>query len=70
MLLMQNPARMLITQGIGTFFIFIGKIFIAAFTTLIGYLIITKVEKIQEEIYSPMIPTIVTAFSFIYISHS
>eukprot|EP00828_Plagiopyla_frontata_P032760 TRINITY_DN4262_c0_g2_i4.p1 TRINITY_DN4262_c0_g2~~TRINITY_DN4262_c0_g2_i4.p1 ORF type:complete len:280 (+),score=21.48 TRINITY_DN4262_c0_g2_i4:77-916(+) len=58
MLLMQNPARMLITQGIGTFFIFIGKIFIASFTTLIGYLIITKVDSIQESVYSPMIPTI------------
>ena len=57
---MQNPARMLITHGIGNIFIFIGKLFIAALTTLIGYLIIIKVDSIQEEIYSPMIPTIVS----------
>ena len=40
-------------------FIFLGKIFICAFATLGGYLIITRVEKYDEALYSTFIPTLV-----------
>eukprot|EP00828_Plagiopyla_frontata_P045332 TRINITY_DN7728_c0_g1_i1.p2 TRINITY_DN7728_c0_g1~~TRINITY_DN7728_c0_g1_i1.p2 ORF type:complete len:126 (-),score=10.74 TRINITY_DN7728_c0_g1_i1:48-425(-) len=38
-------------------FIFLGKIFICAFATFGGYLIITRVEKYDEALSSILIPT-------------
>ena len=43
----------------------IGKLFIAAITALIGYLIITKVDKYNDKLNSPILPT----FCFLVIGY-
>eukprot|EP00828_Plagiopyla_frontata_P009593 TRINITY_DN1495_c0_g1_i2.p1 TRINITY_DN1495_c0_g1~~TRINITY_DN1495_c0_g1_i2.p1 ORF type:complete len:641 (+),score=63.83 TRINITY_DN1495_c0_g1_i2:43-1923(+) len=57
-LIIQNAGRFAVVHGIGQIFIFLGKIFICAFATLGGYLIITRVEKYDEALYSTLIPTV------------
>lgn len=44
---------------IGGFFNFIGKLFIAALTGLVGYVIITEAEVYSKKLNSPILPTFV-----------
>lgn len=58
-LILRNPLKFGVVGGLGEVFIMIGKIIISASTTLICYLIITRVEKYKTELNSPIFPTIV-----------
>jgi len=64
-LILRNPLRFGVVNGIGAIFIFFGKIFVAAITALIGFLVITKVDRYSAELYSPFIPTFIM-FVFAY----
>jgi len=64
-LILRNPLRFGVVNGIGAIFIFFGKIFVASVTALIGFLVITKVDTFSDELYSPFIPTFVM-FVFAY----
>jgi len=65
MLVARNPLRFSVLNGIGSIFIWFGKCFIAAISTLVGFLIITKASKYEDHIYSPFIPTaLMFIFSF------
>jgi len=59
LLAMGNPLRYSVLYGITGIFVLFGKVFISALTALGAYLVITKVEKFKEEVYSPVIPTLV-----------
>jgi len=64
-LILRNPLRFGVVNGIGAIFIFFGKVFVASITALIGFLVITKVDTFSDELYSPFIPTFVM-FVFAY----
>jgi hypothetical protein len=38
---------------------FLGKLFVAAATGIIGYLLITRVDSINSQLNSPILPTVV-----------
>jgi hypothetical protein len=56
---MRNAGRFAALDTVGSIVLFFGKIFIAALTGLICYIMLTKIEHFQTEIYSPIVPTIV-----------
>lgn len=64
-LILRNPLRFGVVNGIGVIFILFGKIFVAAITALISFIVITKWDKYSEKIYSPFFPTLVI-FIFAY----
>jgi len=65
-LIAGNPLRMGVVSSIGGIFVFFGKIFIAAITALIAFLVLTNWDRYSENIYSPFIPTLVI-FIFAYV---
>jgi hypothetical protein len=65
-LVLRNPLRFGILAGIGSIFVMFGKVFVAAITALIGFLVITKWDKFNDGLYSPFIPTAVI-FIFAYV---
>jgi len=64
-LIAHNPLRLGVVSGIGSIFVLFGKVFIAAITALIAFLVITKWDRFSTQIYSPFIPTLVV-FIFAY----
>jgi len=64
-LILRNPLRFGLVSGIGGIFVFFGKVFVAAITALIGFLVITKWSRYSDSLYSPFIPTILM-FVFAY----
>jgi len=64
-LVLRNPLRFGIVAGIGSIFVFFGKIFIAAITALAGFIAVTKWDHFSKELYSPFIPVIII-FVFAY----
>jgi len=48
-LVLKNPIRFGVLYGVGTVFIFFGKCFIAAASTLIGFVIITKADSFESK---------------------
>jgi len=64
-LILRNPLRFGVVNGIGAIFIFFGKVFVASITALIGFLVITKWDRFSAQLYSPFIPTFVM-FVFAY----
>jgi choline transporter-like protein 2/4/5 len=64
-LILRNPIRFGVVSGIGSIFVLFGKVFIASITALGAFLVITRVERFSEEIYSPFFPTLVV-FIFAY----
>ena len=58
-LTLKHAATFVITQGVGSFISFLGKIVIAGVNTLLGYLIITEDKNISDNIESPIAPLIV-----------
>ena len=64
-LILRNPVRFGVVGGIGSIFTLFGKVFVASITALIGFLVITKVDRYSEELYSPFIPTFII-FVFAY----
>jgi len=61
-LVMKNPLRFGVLASIGSIFILFGKLFIAAISTLIGFVIITNASAYENKIYSPFIPAVVNIF--------
>jgi len=56
--MLRNAAKFAITSGIGHMFTFIGELFIAFITTLIGHSILTQVSYYEERLHSPVVPTV------------
>lgn len=56
--MINNLGRWSILTFIGGVFNLIGKLFIAAVTGLIGYLIITQVQEYDSKLNSPILPTL------------
>lgn len=52
---------------IGGVFNLIGKLFIAVGTAIVGYVIITEVPEYKEKLNSPILPTFVRFFYFIFL---
>ena len=61
LLVLKNSGTFFISEGIGSIFIFLGKIFISVGNTLGCYLILTKWKEMNENINSPIGP-IITVF--------
>ena len=59
--MLKNPGRFVAVGGLGNVFVFLGKIFVCALTTFIGYLIVTKTPSIADKIYSAFIPALLIA---------
>lgn len=64
-LILRNPIRFGVVNGIGTIFILFGKVFVASLTALAAFLVITRWDKYSDKIYSPFFPTVVV-FIFAY----
>jgi hypothetical protein len=47
-LIYTNPGKFAIVCGIGNIFTMIGKLFIAAFTTYVCYMIITRSDRYKD----------------------
>lgn len=58
MLAMGNPLRYSVLYGIAGIFVLFGKVFIASLTALGAFLVVTRWKKYSEEIFSPVIPTL------------
>ena len=58
-IILRNPFVFGLVHGFGEAFMFIGKFFIAAMSSLVGYIIITQADKYSEELHSPFIPCLV-----------
>lgn len=59
LLILKNTATFAITSGLGSVFIFLGKVAITVGNTCIGYVIIAKWPRIYDQINSPVAPLIV-----------
>lgn len=57
-LIIHNPLRFGVTQGIGALMILFGKIFIASMATLIGYIIIQNAAAYKDSVESPLFPSL------------
>jgi hypothetical protein len=57
-LIVRNAGRFSITTGIGAILMFVGKALICVVTGFLGYIIIMN-SKLENEVYSPVFPTIV-----------
>lgn len=55
----HNPLRYSVLYGITGVFVFFGKVCIGALTALAAYLTITKWDKFSEQLFSPVIPTLI-----------
>ena len=53
-LILRNTGTFGIAHGISIIFVFVGKLFITAIPTLIGYIIITQVDDISSKVSSPI----------------
>jgi len=58
-IVIRNLGRWSILGVIGGVFNLIGKLFIAALTGLIGYVIITEADTYNDELNSPILPTLI-----------
>jgi len=61
-LMTRNAARFTVVEGIGHMFTFLGELFICCTTSFIAYLILTNSSYYQQNLHSPLTPTIVIAF--------
>jgi len=66
MLIAGNPIRFSIVGGISSIFVLFGKVFVASTTALAGFLVITNMDRFDQTIYSPFIPTL-CIFMFAYV---
>lgn len=46
LLLLSNAGRTIILAGIGAIFVFIGKMFITVLSTIIAYILLTKIKSL------------------------
>ena len=54
-----NAGRFTALGGIGTLFVFIGKVGICIASTYLGYYILTNYDYFRNQVYSPLAPTAV-----------
>jgi choline transporter-like protein 2/4/5 len=57
-LMLRNAGRFTALAGVGSLILGLGKLFIAASSATISYLIVTHVEPFRDDIYSPVVPTV------------
>lgn len=57
-LVWTNPAKFGVIATIGGIFIFIGRVFIGGATGLICYAIFINVDYYEENLFSPILPTV------------
>eukprot|EP00744_Colponema_vietnamica_P000742 GILI01001290.1.p1 GENE.GILI01001290.1~~GILI01001290.1.p1 ORF type:complete len:606 (+),score=184.83 GILI01001290.1:72-1889(+) len=69
-LILRNFARFAAVAAIGDIFRFIGKAVISLGATCIGYIILTRVEKYQENLTSPIFPAVIGFFVAFVIADS
>ena len=58
-LIVRNPIMFSLVSGIGKIFIIFATLFIICSSSILGFIMITKIEHFSTLIYSPEIPTIV-----------
>ena len=56
---MRNLGRFSALTLIGGVFMFLGKLFVASATGIIGYVLITNIATINSQLNSPILPTVV-----------
>lgn len=66
LLVLKNSGTFFVSEGIGSIFIFLGKIFISVANTAGCYLLLTNWKEMNENINSPIGP-LVTVFVISYI---
>ena len=58
-LIMRSTAEYAISHGVGHLIMFFGKLLIASVCTICGYLMITQISYFSEQLFTPVMPTIV-----------
>ena len=58
-LIVRSSAEFAISHGVGHLIMFFGKLLITASCTFIGYIMITQIEYFSEQIFTPVMPTLV-----------
>lgn len=66
-MILRNPIEFALVHTFGEAFMFVGKVFIAACSTVVGYLIITNAGAYKDDLYSPFMPCVVAFLSFIFL---
>lgn len=61
-LILRSTAAYAITHGVGHLIMFFGKLLVTIVCTLCGYFMITKISHFSEDMFNPVMPTIVTLF--------
>lgn len=56
--ILRNCLRFAAVKGLGSLFIFIGKIFVTLVTALCGFFILTKSEPWKTSVKSPLAPVL------------
>lgn len=57
-LLVENPMKFGMVAAMGTVFAFIGKVFVASLTGVIGYFLIKAFKETYEELHSTLVPVV------------
>lgn len=68
-LALKNMATFVITNGVGSLIMFLGKLSISFVNTFIGYLLITHIESFEDDIDNP-IPVLAIIFLISYMMSS
>jgi len=58
-LILRNSIRFGTLHGLGAVFVFFGQVFIVFMSTLVGYLLIRKITYFEQNLFSPLILTLV-----------
>jgi hypothetical protein len=58
-LVLRTSQVYVVSHGIGYLIMFFGKLLVCALCTFIGYLMVTQIEYFSEEVFNPVMPTIV-----------
>lgn len=56
--MLRNCLRFAAVKGLGSLFVFMGKVFVTLLTALIGFFILTKAEPWKTSVKSPLAPVL------------
>lgn len=59
-MILRSSAAYAISHGVGHLLMFFGKLLITCVCTFVGYIMITQISYFSSEIFTPIMPTIVT----------
>lgn len=59
-LILRSSAAYAVSHGVGHLLMFFGRLLITAVCTFVGYIMITQIDYFSTDIFSPVMPTIVT----------